>query len=114
MLEGESYTLLFPFLHPVTPISQPPYGDIDDRIRAIANALGLRTIIWTYDSNDWKAVVGTVPPATVDASYQSLIDSANNGTFDTVSVVSRLGYGLAYGDPFVIFFADAVDFLWWV
>jgi len=72
----------------VTPTCwRPPYGDIDDRIRAIANALGLRTIIWTYDSNDWKAVVGTVPPATVDASYQSLIDSANNGTFDTAGTI---------------------------
>ena len=37
----------------VTPTCfKPPYGDIDDRIPAIAHALGLRVILWQYDSND--------------------------------------------------------------
>ncbi|KAJ3010174.1 chitin deacetylase [Thoreauomyces humboldtii] len=26
---------------------RPPYGDIDDRVRAVAHALGLRTVVWT-------------------------------------------------------------------
>jgi peptidoglycan/xylan/chitin deacetylase (PgdA/CDA1 family) len=46
----------------VTPTTmRPPYGDIDDRVRAISLAMGLVPIIWTrdasgvqYDTNDWK------------------------------------------------------------
>lgn len=34
----------------VTPTTyRPPYGDVDDRIRAIAMAMGLETIVWTRD-----------------------------------------------------------------
>jgi len=48
---------------------RPPYGDIDDRVRAIVNALGYRTVIWTAypdiirDSQD--TVYVNVPVATV-------------------------------------------------
>lgn len=63
---------------------RPPYGDIDDRIRAIAQGLNLRTIIWGYDSEDWKNGINGITPAYVDSQYQAVIDSANNGTFSTV------------------------------
>jgi peptidoglycan/xylan/chitin deacetylase (PgdA/CDA1 family) len=33
---------------------QSPFSDIDDRIRYIAAQLGLETVLWKYDSNDWK------------------------------------------------------------
>ncbi|KAK0449048.1 carbohydrate esterase family 4 protein [Desarmillaria tabescens] len=66
---------------------RPPFGDVDDRIRAIANALGLQTILWKYDSNDWKAGTGNVTTETVDANYQSLIDDANNGVFSTEGAI---------------------------
>ncbi len=65
-------------------ILQPPFGDVDDRIRAIANALGLQTIIWKYDSNDWKAGTGNITTETVDANYQALINNMTSGTFSTV------------------------------
>ncbi|KAL0088200.1 carbohydrate esterase family 4 protein [Phycomyces blakesleeanus] len=32
---------------------RPPYGDVDDRVRSIAWQMGLRTIVWDRDSNDW-------------------------------------------------------------
>lgn len=32
---------------------RPPFGDVDDRVRAIAHQMGLRTIIWDKDSFDW-------------------------------------------------------------
>ncbi|KAI8362766.1 hypothetical protein BD560DRAFT_373642 [Blakeslea trispora] len=32
---------------------RPSYGDVDDRVRAIAHQLGLRTIVWNSDSLDW-------------------------------------------------------------
>ncbi|KAI8896387.1 hypothetical protein BC833DRAFT_528338, partial [Globomyces pollinis-pini] len=31
---------------------RPPYGDIDDRVRAIVSALGYRTVLWSRDSGD--------------------------------------------------------------
>ncbi|KAK0231770.1 carbohydrate esterase family 4 protein [Armillaria nabsnona] len=72
----------------VTPTCwRPPFGDVDDRIRAIANALGLQTILWKYDSNDWKAGTGNVTTETVDANYQSLIDDAKNGVFSTEGAI---------------------------
>jgi peptidoglycan/xylan/chitin deacetylase (PgdA/CDA1 family) len=38
----------------VTPLHwRPPYGDVDDRIRAIAKHLSLTTNIWNQDTNDW-------------------------------------------------------------
>lgn len=33
---------------------RPPYGDVDNRVRAIAkNVFGLETVIWNQDTNDW-------------------------------------------------------------
>ncbi|CAG8511761.1 3257_t:CDS:2 [Funneliformis mosseae] len=40
----------------VTPkYMRPPYGDTDNRVRAIARACGLKTVLWVpeFDSNDW-------------------------------------------------------------
>ena len=71
---------------------RPPYGDIDDRIRAIVHDLRLRVILWQSDSNDWQ--VGTIPtvtPAMVNANYQSLVTAAQNGTFNSVSIPPTSG-----------------------
>ncbi|KAF9264452.1 glycoside hydrolase/deacetylase, partial [Marasmius fiardii PR-910] len=54
---------------------RPPYGDTDDRIRAIVNALGLTTVLWQYDSNDW------VGGSEVDKNYQTFIGQAKGGEF---------------------------------
>ncbi|KAL4070066.1 carbohydrate esterase family 4 protein [Scleroderma yunnanense] len=67
----------------VTPTCwRPPYGDVDDRIRAIAHALGLRNIVWQYDSSDWEGVANVT-----DANYQSLVDTAKSGAFDDVGTI---------------------------
>ncbi|KAK0491978.1 carbohydrate esterase family 4 protein [Armillaria luteobubalina] len=55
--------------------------------RPIANALGLRTILWQYDSFDWKAGTGNVTTETVDANYQSLINDVQNGVFSTEGAI---------------------------
>ncbi|KAI9018784.1 hypothetical protein CLU79DRAFT_760392 [Phycomyces nitens] len=34
---------------------RPPYGDIDNRVRDIAKALGFTAVIWNFDTNDWAA-----------------------------------------------------------
>ncbi|KAI9459534.1 carbohydrate esterase family 4 protein [Boletus coccyginus] len=85
------YTVCAPPLRPmmqiiklvigVTPTCwRPPYGDVDDRVRAIAQALGLRNIMWSYDSGDWHAGSDN---AYVDTNYQALVTAAQKGTFNT-------------------------------
>ncbi|KAG8722828.1 hypothetical protein FRC08_007776 [Ceratobasidium sp. 394] len=39
---------------------RPPYGDSDNRVRAIAREIfGLTTVIWNQDTNDWAITEGT-------------------------------------------------------
>lgn len=72
----------------VTPTCwRPPYGDVDDRIRAIANGLGLRTILWKYDSFDWKYGSGGTKKAEIDANYQDVINKASNGSFASAGAI---------------------------
>jgi peptidoglycan/xylan/chitin deacetylase (PgdA/CDA1 family) len=63
---------------------QPPFGDVDDRIRAIAQGLGLRTVLWKYDSNDWRVGSDGTSEDDVDNYYNTLIKDAENGKFASV------------------------------
>ncbi|KAH9986455.1 hypothetical protein BJV77DRAFT_951016, partial [Russula vinacea] len=67
----ECFPLLIPFIiglveaiklvTGVTPTRWlPSHGDVDDHIRFIANELGLQTIIWKFDSNDWCVVTDSI------------------------------------------------------
>jgi len=72
-------------IHDITGVSvqcwRPPYGDIDDRVRFIATKLGLRTIGWDQDTNDWEhAELGI---ATVEANYNAIINKVANGSYAT-------------------------------
>jgi peptidoglycan/xylan/chitin deacetylase (PgdA/CDA1 family) len=69
---------------------RPPYGDVDDRIRSIANALGLETILWQYDSNDWQVGSTNITAQQVDGNYQSLIQNAQSGAFNSVCLQAEL------------------------
>ncbi|KAH9965852.1 hypothetical protein BC827DRAFT_1125543 [Russula dissimulans] len=40
---------------------RPPYGDADARVHAIAKCLGLTTIVWNQDTEDWQLPNGTTP-----------------------------------------------------
>ncbi|EIW77691.1 carbohydrate esterase family 4 protein [Coniophora puteana RWD-64-598 SS2] len=72
----------------VTPTCfRPPFGDVDDRVRAIANALGLVNIVWKYDSNDWRADYDGYTEAQVDQNYQDFINTANGGAFTTEGAI---------------------------
>lgn len=33
---------------------RPPFGGVDNRIRAISARLGLTVVVWNLDSNDWR------------------------------------------------------------
>ncbi|KAK9895109.1 carbohydrate esterase family 4 protein [Cystobasidium minutum MCA 4210] len=69
----------------VTPNTmRPPYGDIDDRVRAISLQMGLTPIIWTsvngtsFDTFDWEIAGGVVNADTVVQKFQGIIDNATS------------------------------------
>jgi len=75
----------------VTPNTmRPPYGDIDDRVRAISMAMGLTPIIWTsanggsFDTNDWHIPSG-LSSSEVLNSFDQILDTA--GTLSTGFIV---------------------------
>ncbi|KAF9928751.1 chitin deacetylase [Linnemannia zychae] len=58
----------------VTPIYwRPPYGDVDNRVRAIATQLGFKTSIWTqdFDTNDWNIPAKTATPQSVVDTFKT-------------------------------------------
>ncbi|KAH8917348.1 carbohydrate esterase family 4 protein [Atractiella rhizophila] len=59
---------------------RPPQGDVDDRVRTWAFALGMRTILWDHDTFDYELDAGT-PQSTIDNNYQGIYNAAsdNNG-----------------------------------
>ncbi len=57
---------------------------VQDRIRAIATALGLQTIVWKYDSFDWRAGQGNITATDVDNNYNLFISNLTYGNFNTV------------------------------
>lgn len=40
---------------------RPPFGDVDNRIRFIAAALNMTTIVWSEDTDDWKVSFSLFP-----------------------------------------------------
>lgn len=67
---------------------RPPFGDVDDRVRAIAQALGLRTIIWDNDTDDWNIQPdGDAPSQKIESNYDDIIKQGTNGTTDSHGVV---------------------------
>jgi len=71
----------------VTPIFfRPPFGDIDDRVRAIARAMNLIPIIWTsnpswdytFDTNDFNIPGGLVSTSQVLANFQAILNNATS------------------------------------
>jgi peptidoglycan/xylan/chitin deacetylase (PgdA/CDA1 family) len=50
---------------------RPPYGDVDDRVRAIIKAMGLRNIMWAVDSTDSLTGQSAAGIATVAKGWMS-------------------------------------------
>ncbi|CAO3621367.1 unnamed protein product [Cunninghamella blakesleeana] len=62
---------------------RPPYGDVDDRVRAIAWQMGMRTYLWDQDSNDWNMNGdggGNLPWDTVMGYFEGWVDARKNGS----------------------------------
>jgi len=68
----------------VTPTTmRPPYGDIDDRVRAISLAMGMVPILWTrtpdggvFDTNDWRVPAGQVNGTSSYETFQTILNNA--------------------------------------
>ncbi|KAJ3995355.1 carbohydrate esterase family 4 protein [Lentinula boryana] len=72
----------------VTPTCwRPPYGDVDDRIRSIAHALGLQTIMWEYDTADASVDGKTITDQTVENNYNDFIQKAESGAFNLTGTI---------------------------
>ncbi|EUC60811.1 carbohydrate esterase family CE10 polysaccharide deacetylase, putative [Rhizoctonia solani AG-3 Rhs1AP] len=62
---------------------RPPYGDCDDRVRAIAKGLGMIPVIWSegFDTDDWSVNSGGVS-TTLMEGYNKMLETLptlNNG-----------------------------------
>ena len=58
---------------------RPPYGDVDDRVRAIATGLGLSTVLWSADTDDWMVEPeGTLPRSTIESNYATIINNVSD------------------------------------
>lgn len=67
----------------VTPLyMRPPYGDIDDRVRAICEKMNLTPIIWTkgngveFDTNDWKIAGGVATGESSLGQFDVILEQA--------------------------------------
>lgn len=68
----------------VTPnMMRPPYGDIDDRVRAIAKAMGLTPVMWTrisamatFDTDDFNIHGGTTTVQQVLVNWENILGNA--------------------------------------
>ncbi|GJJ69133.1 hypothetical protein EMPS_01479 [Entomortierella parvispora] len=63
---------------------RPPYGDVDDRVRSIAWQMGMRTIIWDLDTNDWdipgdQTPGGDTPYSVANATFAGWIENREKG-----------------------------------
>ncbi|OCH96694.1 glycoside hydrolase/deacetylase [Obba rivulosa] len=63
---------------------RPPYGDVDNRVRAIATAMGLQTSMWTrisptatFDTGDYNVAGGLVSPYQVLNNWESIMGNAS-------------------------------------
>ncbi|KAG2224179.1 hypothetical protein INT45_001297 [Circinella minor] len=53
---------------------RPPFGDIDDRVRAIAWQMGMRSILWDRDSNDWALAAQSISANTVNGYFKEWVE----------------------------------------
>ena len=49
--------------------------------------MGLQTILWKFDTEDWSEGENGITKANIDANYQQIIDQANGGAFDRFGAI---------------------------
>jgi chitin deacetylase len=63
---------------------RPPYGGLDNRVRAIVRQFGMQSVLWDFDTFDWKLLLDENSKETHEQQiYRDLskykIDKANTG-----------------------------------
>ncbi|RKO98718.1 hypothetical protein CXG81DRAFT_1945, partial [Caulochytrium protostelioides] len=58
---------------------RPPEGEINDRVRRIANAMGMRAILWSHDTLDWQMNDGSQSAESVTNTVKSWIEQKPAG-----------------------------------
>lgn len=66
-------------------IRRPPQGDVDNRVRLIAQGLNMTNYIWNEETDDWRAQAPGSPVTTqdVDNNYQDIVNNAKNASYTT-------------------------------
>lgn len=66
----------------VTPNTfRPPYGDIDDRVRAVAAKMGLTPVMWSgveFDTTDWNIPGGRATGVSSLSKFRSILQTAES------------------------------------
>lgn len=79
---------------------RPPYGAIDNRVRAISRMFGLQAVLWDHDTFDWQLLVEDQSLRTEESIYRDIQDWKQSGTglilehdgaFKTVQVGINVG-----------------------
>lgn len=59
---GWTMQIIYDLIGVIPAFWRPPYGDIDNRVRAISqHVFGLKTVMWSTDPNDWCLSDGSSP-----------------------------------------------------
>jgi len=89
---GWSKKVIYDILGVTPNTMRPPYGDIDDRVRAICTAMGLTPVIWTrisaeatFDTNDFSIAGGITTVGQVLLNWDNILGNAT--TIDTGFIV---------------------------
>lgn len=70
---------------------RPPYGDINARVRAIAQSLGYRVVMWDIDSRDWTGIPAAREVANVVGhASDGKIVLMHMGDLDTVEALPEI------------------------
>uniref|UniRef100_A0A0W0G8K9 chitin deacetylase n=1 Tax=Moniliophthora roreri TaxID=221103 RepID=A0A0W0G8K9_MONRR len=98
----------------VTPTTmRPPYGDMDDRVRAISLAMGMIPISWTtapngatFDTFDWRVAGGLVSAPVQYRTFQDILGNASTMNNGQISVDLAVGFtldaALTHNPPFTL------------
>ncbi|KAF6761497.1 carbohydrate esterase family 4 protein [Ephemerocybe angulata] len=106
----------------VTPTTmRPPFGDIDDRVRAISLAMGMIPIMWSrtpvggvFDTNDWRVAAGYVKGPESFQTFQNILGNATQ--MDTGFIVlqhdlyeATVDLGVGYTIPYALDFTPKLN-----
>jgi peptidoglycan-N-acetylglucosamine deacetylase len=73
-------------------LMRPPYGAVNARVRAVAASLGLATVLWTVDPQDWRTgrSASTITSFTLSALHPGAIVLLHDGTANAAATVAAL------------------------